>query len=238
MDNTIRLYLLGIAVQCIGLHPMAGGGSRSFSWECFRFGETTAQGARQPKPELVHNEWLQSATDYGLVGAGLLIGLLGSLALAAILRLLFEDSSKERDHRDAWRIGALAALAGILVQSCFSFVFHLMPGILLLGISWDRCRARPTNPSVHGRSAAGFSVAGCDFLRGPAVAHRMERTPGDTSPVAHLFQQAEPHFRRIKDRFAFRSDPSLAAIHLLSGPRRHFPGTRRSRRPDRFSGTR
>ena len=134
MDNTIRLYLLGLAASCVGLHPLAGGGSRSFGWECYRFWETGTQGAGGVNPGFAHNEFMQAATDYGLLGAGLLFGLLAALVLAAILRVLFEERDGGWDHRDAWRLGALAALAGILTQSFFSFVFHLMPGALLLGI--------------------------------------------------------------------------------------------------------
>jgi tetratricopeptide (TPR) repeat protein len=54
--------------------------------------------------------------------------------LLAVLRVIFEKRPRELDSRDAWRAGALAALAGMLVQSCFSFVFHTIPGIILLGI--------------------------------------------------------------------------------------------------------
>ena len=134
LDNDCRLYFLGIALSCIASHPLVGGGSRSFGWECFRFWDKDSQGAGTSRPELVHNELIQAATDYGLVGAGLLMGLLGAFTLAAILRILFEEDSKSADSRDVWRLGALAALAGMFVQSCFSFVFHLLPGILLLGI--------------------------------------------------------------------------------------------------------
>jgi len=134
LDNDCRLYFLGLALSCIGLHPWTGGGSRSFSWECYRFWDQQVQGAGGTRPDMVHNEWVQSATDYGLVGAGLLVGLLGALALAALLRVLFEAPPKERDFRDAWRLGAMAGLAGMLVQACFSFVFHMLAGTLLLGI--------------------------------------------------------------------------------------------------------
>jgi hypothetical protein len=135
MDNNCRLYFLGLAASCVWAHPLAGGGSRSFSWECFRFADPKVQADTiTHKPEFVHNELVQSATDYGLVGFGLLVGLLGAFALAAILRVLFEEHPQQPDARDAWRLGALAALAGMLVQSCFSFVFHLLPGLLLLGI--------------------------------------------------------------------------------------------------------
>ena len=84
-DNDCRLYFLGIALSCIGQHPLAGGGSRSFSWECFRFFENRLQGAYSGSlPEQVHHEWLQSATDYGIIGAGLLTCLLGALVIVAL----------------------------------------------------------------------------------------------------------------------------------------------------------
>lgn len=135
LDNNCRLYFLGIAMSCIGLHPMAGGGSRSFSWESFRFVDTKLQGDTLTHvPEQVHNELVQAATDYGVIGAGLLIGLLGALVVIAVVRILFSESSRESNSADAWRLGGLAAFAGMFIQSCFSFVFHLLPGVLLLGI--------------------------------------------------------------------------------------------------------
>ena len=150
LDNGCRLYFLGIALSCISLHPLTGGGSRSYSWECFRFADGKANGdIITHKPELVHNEWVQAATDYGLAGAGLLAGLLGALVVAAILRVLFEAAPPERDSRDAWRLGALAGLAGMLVQSCFSFVFHMLPGVLLLGICLGQLsRSTPRAPGL------------------------------------------------------------------------------------------
>ena len=151
LDNTARLYIMGITLSCIGLHPLAGGGSRSFSWECYGFMDGKDQGdILNNRPDLVHNELLQAATDYGLLGAGLLALLLVALTLAAILRTGFEDRPREPDARDAWRLGGLAALAGMLVQSSFSFVFHLMPGIILLGICLGMM-SRSGIPAPHSR---------------------------------------------------------------------------------------
>jgi hypothetical protein len=157
VDNSCRLYFLGIALSIIGLHPMSGGGSRSFSWECFRFADAKGQGdILTHRPEFVHNELVQAATDYGLIGAGLLIGLIGALTLAVVLRFFFEEIPKNRDARDGWRIGAIAALAGMLVQSSFSFVFHLLPGVLLLGIclgKMSRSESGSSSPQTIGTRA-------------------------------------------------------------------------------------
>ena len=172
LDNGCRLYFLGIALSCIGLHPLAGGGSRSFSWESYRFWDQQVQGVGRVRPEMVHNEWVQAATDYGLVGTGLLIGLLGALAVAVILRVMFEEPPQERDSRDAWRLGALAGFAGMLVQSCFSFVFHMLAGVLLLGIClgmMSRSAARPPNLQTLGsRIFLSIAALACAIMLLPA----------------------------------------------------------------------
>jgi hypothetical protein len=173
LDNDARLYFLGIALSCIGLHPMAGGGSRSFGWECFRFVDVKTQGAIiNHKPDLVHNEFMQAATDYGLVGAGLLLGLIGTLVIVSCVRVIFEDRPGELDSRDAWRAGGLATLAGLLTQSCFSFVFHLMPGILLLGICMGQIscsNAKNKGPGTIGsKILLTVAAVGCAWLLLPA----------------------------------------------------------------------
>ncbi|MEO8617218.1 MAG: O-antigen ligase family protein [Luteolibacter sp.] len=165
-DNNSRLYLLGMALSCVNLHPIIGGGSRSFSWECFRFAAGKTQGdIITHKPEQVHNELVQAATDYGLIGGGLLLGLLGSLAVLAILRIFFEKNDRgPRDSYDAWRLGALAGLAGMLVQSCFSFVFHLMPGILFLGVCLGQMSLTSAPPGISPQKIGSrvlLSLAAC-----------------------------------------------------------------------------
>ncbi|GAA5128645.1 O-antigen ligase family protein [Luteolibacter yonseiensis] len=170
LDNSSRLYFLGMALSCIGLHPLAGGGSRSFSWECFRFGDGKAQGdIITHKPELVHNELVQAATDYGLIGAGLLTALLGALVIVAMIRILLSDSDRTSNTGDAWRLGGLAALAGMFTQSCFSFVFHLLPGILLLGICLGMISRTPPKdvrgPRLIGSKALlSLAAVGCVLL--------------------------------------------------------------------------
>jgi len=135
LDDVSRLYFLGVALSCIGQHPMAGGGARSFSWESFQFVGGKEQGdIISRRPEFAHNEIMQAATDYGWIGAGMLIGLLGAAAIGCLLRLLFGDRKSVPDFSDGWKLGAFAAFAGMFAQSCFSFVFHLIPGAMLLGI--------------------------------------------------------------------------------------------------------
>ncbi|MBX3741147.1 MAG: O-antigen ligase family protein [Akkermansiaceae bacterium] len=138
IESSMRFHLYDIALSCINLHPWSGGGSRSYSWECNRFWNAVDHGTGAARPEYVHNELLQSATDYGIVGAVLLTVLLSWTSLGVVLRSCSNWNVPRSAPEDAFHIGGIAGLAGMFIQSNFSFVFHLFPGVLLLGI----CLAR------------------------------------------------------------------------------------------------
>jgi len=154
MDNTTRLYLIDIAGSCVGLHPWQGGGSRSFSWECNRFWDVEMHGQGANRPEQVHNEILQTASDYGIIGAGLLCLTIGGMVVIAVVRTLFAEPAGNRSNDDSWRLGGLAGLAGILIQSNFSFVFHMVPGVLLLGV----CLGRAAHTGEVGKAGTAKSL--------------------------------------------------------------------------------
>lgn len=134
LDNSIRLYLVGIAISCIGAHPLIGGGSRSFSWECFQFWDTSAMSWGKAKPEHVHNELLQTATDYGIIGVSILLLFLVAACLVCGLRLALEKAPGGQRETDAWRVGGLAAFAGLLAHSNFEGIFRIPPGAIMLGL--------------------------------------------------------------------------------------------------------
>lgn len=134
LDNTSRFYLSGIAISCFQLHPWLGGGSRSFSWECYRFWDRTAMGDGNYKPEHVHNELLQTATEYGIIGAALLIIFLVCIIVAATFRIAAVKRSSSVPYADAWTIGGLAGFAGMFVHSNFEGIFRIAPGAILLAL--------------------------------------------------------------------------------------------------------
>ncbi len=138
MENSVRLHFIDIALSCIQLHPWGGGGSRSFSWECNQFWILSDHGTGAARVEYVHNELLQSATDYGIVGAILLVALLSWASLKVIIRSCSNWGSPGFSVNDALQAGGIAGLAGMFIQSSFSFVFHLFPGVILLGICLGR----------------------------------------------------------------------------------------------------
>jgi O-antigen ligase/tetratricopeptide (TPR) repeat protein len=154
MDNTSRLRNYSLAFETIMLHPLTGGGSRSYSWESLQVWNPEVFGSGGTLPEQTHNEILQAATDYGLIGAGGLLALFGWIVLRGVWHAKFDDDEAPKENpvcRDALRLGGLAALAGMLAQSNFSFVFHLLPGVMLLGLALGRL-ATPAAATATRRS--------------------------------------------------------------------------------------
>ena len=135
LDNEMRLYLYGIAISCIGLHPFVGGGSRSFSWECYQFWNIEEMGVFTADPEHVHNEFIQVFTDYGIIGALTLTLFIVGLLILCTFRTACKGTWTKHHLADAWRIGGIAAFLGIFTQSNFEGILRIAPGAILLGIS-------------------------------------------------------------------------------------------------------
>lgn len=164
MDNDFRLYMMGMAMDAIRINPTSGGGSQSFSWKSYQLWDEKSYGQATAKPEMVHHELLQAATDYGLIGACLMLGLLAGSAFAVFFKTTFAEDSSEPDTRHLWRLGGFSALAGMFVQSNFSFVFHLLPGVALFGIciagtNWTQIRSK----SPRSTATALLLIASCAF---------------------------------------------------------------------------
>ncbi len=140
LDNSIRFFLLGMAVSCVALHPWIGGGSRSFSWECYRFWDVSAMGPGGNKPEHVHNELLQTAADYGIIGAGLLILFCATVMIVAVVRIFTRDGLSPTAN--AARIAGVCGFLGLFAQSNFEGILRLPSGAILLGL----CLAAAATP--------------------------------------------------------------------------------------------
>ncbi len=151
LDNTIRLYLLGIAVSCIGLHPWLGGGSRSFSWESFQAWDVDAYGPGGYKPEHVHNEFVQTVTDYGYVGGILLAVFLGCMVVAFLVKTLTHERIQNDKVSDGWRIGGFAGFIGMFAQSQFEGIFRIPPGAILVALCLAAATSAMIKPIVRCR---------------------------------------------------------------------------------------
>lgn len=131
-DNQTRLIALGLAIDTAGRHFWTGGGSRSFGWEKYAAWDPEVHGLQAQNDDFVHNGILQVATDYGWTGALLVSAAVVAMVLTGLSGLMVRPPGSADD---ALTVGGLAAVAGTLVHSNFSFVTHTLPGAVYLGLA-------------------------------------------------------------------------------------------------------
>lgn len=155
VDNASRLEWMSLAMEVADDHPWMGGGSRAYSWEKNLKVRHDGFGRGQFDETFVHNELLQTATDYGLVGVALVLGVLLAFALTTVIGLLSGDAEPETSgSSDALRVGVAGGASALLIQANFSFVFHMLPSAMLLGLMFGvilmlRRRDKPASAVIR-----------------------------------------------------------------------------------------
>jgi O-antigen ligase len=172
-----RFPLWDAAMAQWQLSPLVGTGARSYEYmeRAFRTTETKWMvWAGEVDAIFAHNDYLQCLADYGLIGLGLVL----LVVLVHFGRALFAL------HRDAISIpplnpegsglasglvcGAMAGIAGIMVQAIAEFNLHIginavMAGVLLGILATPGFKVQPDNPTkspeptVRPKAGAGLS---------------------------------------------------------------------------------
>lgn len=143
LEDSGRLDFASIAIELAFEHPWTGGGSRSFSYEVFEKWDAKEMWVGSGDIDMVHNELLQAAADYGWIGLALLLVLFLSLAIRGLMGLTMESSKGEASADAGLTAGALAVIAAMMVQGLFSFVFHMAPDVMVLGFAIGVISAQP-----------------------------------------------------------------------------------------------
>ena len=193
LDNSIRFYLLSIAVSCISLHPWLGGGSRSYSWESFQAWDVAAYGRGGAKPEHVHNEFVQTVSEYGIIGGFLLAVFLGCVVVAFLAKTMANHKIENDKLGDGWRIGGFAGLVGLFAQSQFEGIFRIPPGAILLALCLAAASSVLVNPVARPRfSPANLLLAVCTLATMvPLVVYGLKGTKA-THALWAVFFSKEP----------------------------------------------
>lgn len=132
-DNSARLEWMELSLKVAAEHPIAGGGSRAYSWERNHHWDVEVFGRGKEAERFVHNELLQTLADYGIVGAVLVLLPIGTVGWLGLSRI-FLGGSEESSHLDSLAAGIIAAGGAVLFQANISFVFHLLPTAMLFGL--------------------------------------------------------------------------------------------------------
>lgn len=218
MDANTRLRNYSLAIESIFLHPWTGGGSRSFSWNSLLVWDHPHHGHIHALPEQVHNEILQAATDYGIIGAAAILILLAYLGIRATWHARFDEAPKSSHNTpapaDALRVGGIAAIAAMLVQSSFSFVFHLLPGAMLLGIAMGCLAAPPSRQSQRIPASniilATIALAIAFLIARPAItASRVHSILADIHLNIGTTPNANQQISRLNKAIEIHHEPEL-----------------------------
>jgi O-antigen ligase len=131
-----RLEFASIALDLIQEKPLWGGGSRSFFYDSFAKWNANELYVGSGDIQYAHNEYLQAAVDYGLVGLVLLLGVFVIVMFRGVALLTVSDVASTANAGIA--LGAMAALCAMGVQAFFSFVYHVLPDVVLMSccIGW------------------------------------------------------------------------------------------------------
>ncbi|MBK1832294.1 O-antigen ligase family protein [Verrucomicrobiaceae bacterium R5-34] len=141
-----------MAVDQIVNGPLVGSGARSYEWMSHQYWLDDIWG-KAPIPNYVHNEYLQSMTDYGPIG-----GLFVFVTLLAAIALSWRTLLTERDLSDtvAYNLAGMAACAAFLVQCFFSFPAHVLANTLTFVLVLSFAIYRSSTVARH-RSLAGLA---------------------------------------------------------------------------------
>lgn len=125
------------AMELIVQEPLLGHGSRAYSYKCLDPQIWKASGMRHDyaDPVFVHNELLQAACDYGVVGLIAVLSVVGLCLFRALIIVAIPDEGKASARSDNGAVlGAMIAMVAMLVQSFFSFVFHTQPDVIIFAV--------------------------------------------------------------------------------------------------------
>jgi O-antigen ligase len=120
--TTGRAHFWRVTLDIIRDHPIMGAGLGSFGLAFTRY--DTRSGAL--RVEQAHNDYLQTLSDAGIIGA-----LLGLFFIVTLFRLGLRRAGSEDKFRRGVAVGALAGCFAVLVHSFFDFTLHTTANALL-----------------------------------------------------------------------------------------------------------
>jgi O-antigen ligase len=203
--NDVRLYVWPPAVKLWEEHFWFGVGPGHFDWRFRKHRPVEVQ----VRPMRVHNDYLNTLTDWGTVGAALVASVWGLLALGAVrtlrhLRRPGRDANSGPSNRYAMVLGASVGLLALLFHSVVDFNFHI-PANALLAVA------------LMALLAGHWRHADERVLRPARLPARLLLTLGVLACLAWLGRQGvvaarETELLRRADQAEIATDPQLAAL--------------------------
>lgn len=147
-----RSYMWASAVREFQEAPILGTGSGTFLYYGRRFRDPVLQ----RDPIMVHNDYLQLLAEYGIIGAAVLLPFLathlgvGGQIFWRQCRRSAGQGGGGGSNAVAWNIGALSAVACLMVHSVVDFNLHIPANCLLLAFVFGILANPGRNPDLGG----------------------------------------------------------------------------------------
>jgi O-antigen ligase len=161
-----RTLMWNGTLKVIQQHPVVGSGPGSWQWFFPKYRHSTLQ----IHPEHAHNDILQLASDYGLIGFGIVVWAFVAFFRHASVIASRNASSEQR----SFAVGSGLAVTAMIVHSWFDFNMHMLANAIVLvmlmsmTVAMDDSEAR--YPRVELKRAARFVLAfGVLLLCGGAI---------------------------------------------------------------------
>lgn len=149
LAQNIRFLFATVGVEMLRQNPLGGVGADNFGLEFNRYrAEISAKsensqlvtGNEDAVPERAHNEYLQVASELGIVGA--------SLFAAFLITLIWLGFKSLRDSVNIYKLAAAAGMAAFLFSSLFSsYSFRLVQnGVVFFCLAGLLVAKRPARP--------------------------------------------------------------------------------------------
>jgi len=129
-ESGVRLALVGSAYDQWLESPVIGTGARTFSYLVNRNWVRGRTDVSLGNPEMAHNDYLQTLAEYGLVGFGLTLLVLG-LGLGRGAQQVWTKWSGGASLRLGVQLGAVGGICGAMVHAGVDFSLHVLPNALL-----------------------------------------------------------------------------------------------------------
>lgn len=118
-----RIHMWKGTLQLIAERPLVGHGIGSWQWRY----QTLRHPSIQSHPEHAHNDFLHAASEYGLLG----FGLLAWIGLAFYRQAFLLRDPRLPSEQRAFAIGTAVGVTGALIHAWFDFPFHIPANSLL-----------------------------------------------------------------------------------------------------------
>ena len=203
-------------LELIRERPLLGSGIGSWQWVYQKHKDHRILSF----PEYAHNDYLNLASDYGLIGFAIVVAVFISFFMHAWRAVKSARTSEAR----AFAIGAMVAVISILVHSFFDFNLHIPANSLFLALIMgytaaisarkDEEALKPLGPVLRCAISLGILALlglGISFFVPTALAFH-HSTLGHNAKADLDFDTAHQHFGR-----AAELDPTFPKPHIESG---------------------